>query len=49
MMAADDSASVLETKDNPKIPDKKTKFDVVIIGVGIIFYILHNRQKKNEV
>jgi thioredoxin reductase (NADPH) len=35
MMAADDSASVLETKDEgPKIPDKKTKFDVVIIGAG---------------
>ena len=36
MMAADSSASVLESKDDsPKIPDKKkTKFDVVIIGAG---------------
>ena len=35
MMAADDSASVLETKDEgSKIPDKKTKFDVIIIGAG---------------
>jgi len=36
MMAADASATVLETNDeNPKTPDKsKTKFDVVIIGAG---------------
>ncbi len=36
MMAADEGATVLETKDDdPKIPDKKkTKFDVVIIGAG---------------
>ncbi|WP_428326735.1 thioredoxin-disulfide reductase [Nitrosopumilus sp.] len=36
MMAADDGATVLESKDEgPKIPDKKkTKFDVVIIGAG---------------
>ena len=36
MMAADDGATVLETKDDgPKMPDKKkTKFDVVIIGAG---------------
>ena len=36
MMAADEGATVLETKDDgPKMPDKKkTKFDVVIIGAG---------------
>jgi len=36
MMAADEGATVLETKDDgPKISDeKKTKFDVVIIGAG---------------
>ena len=36
MMAADEGATVLETKDDgPKIPnEKKTKFDVVIIGAG---------------
>jgi len=35
-MAADEGATVLETKDDgPKIPnEKKTKFDVVIIGAG---------------
>lgn len=35
-MAADDGATVLESKDDgPKMPDKKkTKFDVVIIGAG---------------
>ena len=36
MMAADEGATVLETKDEgPKGPEKKkTKFDVVIIGAG---------------
>ena len=36
MMAADDGATVLESKDEgPKMPDKKkTKFDVIIIGAG---------------
>jgi len=36
MMSADDGATVLETKDEgPKISnEKKTKFDVVIIGAG---------------
>ncbi|WP_428324402.1 thioredoxin-disulfide reductase [Nitrosopumilus sp.] len=36
MMAADEGATVLESKDEgPKMPDKKkTKFDVVIIGAG---------------
>jgi len=36
MMAADEGATVLESKDDgPKMPDKKkTKFDVVIIGAG---------------
>ncbi len=36
MMAADEGATVLETKDDgPKMPDKKkTKFDVIIIGAG---------------
>ncbi len=36
MMAADDGATVLETKDDgSRTPDKKkTKFDVVIIGAG---------------
>ncbi len=36
MMAADDGATILETKDDgSKTPDKKkTKFDVVIIGAG---------------
>ncbi len=36
MMAADEGATVLERrKDTPKMPDeKKTKFDVVIIGAG---------------
>ena len=44
MMAADDGATVLETKDDgPKMPDKKkTKFDVVIIGAGPAGYTARN-------
>ena len=34
MMADTSGAALLERKDPPKTPDKKTRFDVIIIGAG---------------